>query len=54
MSAESSKQKRKADAAKGLARLELYGVHPDDREPIKQKAAELKLKRAKSKKAGKK
>lgn len=46
MSAQSSKQKRQQDAAKGLTRLELYGVHPEDREPIKAKAAELKAKRA--------
>lgn len=51
MSAESAKRKRQQDAAKGLTRLELLGVHPEDREPIKKRAAQLKAKR-KSKSIG--
>lgn len=47
MSAESSKKKRQDDAAKGLTRLELYGVHPDDREAIKALALKLKAERLK-------
>jgi len=45
MSAQSSKQKRQQDAAKGLTRLELYGVHPQDRKPIKDYSDKLKLER---------
>lgn len=45
MSAKSSKQKRQQDASKGLTRLELYGVHPDDRAVIKTFSDLLKAKR---------